>query len=343
MKKLFYLVVAVVVIAGIGRLALEAPQVQDGVLSRFAGLMMSQSGAPEPDSLQVYVCGSSSPLPGGGRAQACIAILTPQHFYIVDSGAGSTRNLTAARLPMQRLQGLFITHFHSDHIAEIPEVNLNSWVAGRPVPLDVYGPKGVRKVVSGLNDTYELDREYRVEHHGEELLAPELGELNAEAIKPGTVLEDGDMVIRAYVADHSPIEPAVGYRFDYRGRSVIVSGDSLVTDQTREISAGADLLLHDALSIPIISTLSNAAAEAGRDRQAKILSDVIDYHASVSSLAELATSTDIDMVALYHLVPVPQNIVMELIYKRELPDNVVITDDGMWFELPVESDEIVIR
>ena len=297
----------------------------------------------EEDSLKIFVCGSSSPMAAPGRAQACIAILTPEHFYLVDSGAGSTGNLMASRLPMNRLQGVFVTHYHSDHIAEIPEVNLNSWVQGRSTPLIVYGPKGIRKVVSGLNKAYELDNAYRVAHHGADLLSPELGVLTAATISEGVVLEDGALTVTAYTADHAPINPAVGYRFDYRGRSVVVSGDSNVTDHTAKISTGVDLLLHDALSEPIIRTLSESAEQAGLARNAQILRDVIDYHAWTSALIDLGSRVDIGMVAFYHLVPVPQNFIMELIFERNLPDNFIVTTDRMWFELPVDKPDIIVR
>ncbi len=131
--------------------------------------MMSGAGIEDGDALRVFVCGSSSPLPAQGRAQACIAVLSPEHFFVIDSGAGSTLNIMTARLPTQRLDGVLLTHFHSDHIAELYELNLNSWVQGREHPLAVYGPEGVKQVVEGVNQTYELDVSYRVAHHGSDL------------------------------------------------------------------------------------------------------------------------------------------------------------------------------
>ncbi len=342
MKKfLFYLVLVLLTLGAAVRLSIEFAPAQNMMLQQFtrAVMLRAATGLPEPDSLRVFVCGSASPLGNTGRAQACIAVLTPQHFYIVDSGAGSTANVTSMGLPLQRLRGVFVTHFHSDHIAELYEVNLASWVQGRPEPLRVYAPKGVGKLVDALNEVYEMDREYRITHHGEALLAPELGMLIGEAIEPGVVLQDGDLTVTAYTAAHSPAKPAVGYRFDYRGRSVVISGDSNVTGSTRLISAGADLLLHDALAEPVVKLAADAATAAGLSRQAKIMNDVLDYHASTDSIIELADDTDIGMVAFYHLVPAPQNIIVEKVFERNLPDNFVVTKDGDWFELPISSDE----
>lgn len=230
-----------------------------------------------------------------------------------------------------------LTHFHSDHIAEIYEVNLNSWVQGRPEPLMIYGPQGVDEVVDGINTSYRQDQIYRTEHHGDALLPPTRGVIEHQVIRAGEVLADGHLTITAYVAEHPPIHLAVGFRFDYRGRSVVISGDSNVTAETAKISNGADLLLHDALSVPVVSTLSKAASEAGLSRVSKIMSDVLDYHASTDSLIELVA--DVDMVAFYPLVPSPLNFVIKDIFERDLPDHYLLVEDGMWFELPLEGDE----
>jgi len=272
MKKTLILFLGLLVIVGIGRGLLKLPAVQDAVLERGIMLIAERGAVPlsESESLRVYVCGSASPL-GMGQAQACIAVITPEHFYLIDSGAGSTDNINRLGLPMGRLQGLLLTHFHSDHIAEIYEVNLGSWIQARPQPLTIFGPQGVDEVTNGVNTSYRQDRMYRTGHHGADLLPPALGVLQHETIAPGVILEDGDLKITAYVAEHPPIHPAVGYRFDYRGRSVVISGDSNVNGETLKIVEGADLLLHDALSLPMVTALSEALGTVGQDRQSKIV------------------------------------------------------------------------
>ena len=344
MKKMLIVVLGLVIIVGFGRALLTLPAVQDMVLENGIAIIAKRGADPLPDSesLRVYVCGSASPL-GMGQAQACIAVVTPEHFFLIDSGAGSTDNISRLGLPTSELDGLLLTHFHSDHIAEIYEVNLNSWVQGRPQPLTIYGPQGVAEVTNGVNATYRQDRIYRTGHHGEDLLPPALGVLAHKTIVPGIILDDGDLKITAYIASHPPIHPAVGYRFDYRGRSVVISGDSNVTGETLKIVDGADLLLHDALSLPTVTALSEALGAVGQSRQSKIVSDVMDYHASTDSLIVLAEQSNVDMVAFYHLVPVPPNSVVEDIFIRGAPDNFLLTEDLMWFDLPIDSDDIIVH
>ncbi len=322
--------------------AVHTVQGQDALLKRAAG-NIARPTDPELSGLRVHVCGSAAPLPAPGRANACIAVLTPEHFFIVDAGSGSANNLGVAQLPLQRLNAVLLTHFHSDHITDLPNININAWATGHQGPLQVYGPEGVSAVVDGFNAALAWDRSYRSAHHGEQLLPPAWGIM--EAVEQGTeaVMTFGDLTITVFPAAHEPVAPAVSYRFDYRGRSVVITGDTLVTERLRTMVDDADLLLTDALSLPIIKAMHNGAAAGGQDRIARILADIQDYHASTADVAELTRSTGVGMTALYHLVPGPRNAVMENIFKREFSDNMVLTHDGMEFELLPDSDTITVR
>jgi ribonuclease Z len=337
MKRLLVLVATVLVVLGLW--AWNSRIGQDWLLEKAVTASVNRTGAmTRYDGLKVFLCGTSSPLPVPGRAQACVAVLAGDSLYIVDVGAGSNLVASVGRLPMERLEGMFLTHFHSDHIAELYEFNLSSWVAGRPEPMTVYGPEGVAEIVDGLNRTYRQDRSYRVEHHGSELLPPELGVMRSQLMKPGTTISRGDLEVTSFEVNHDPVRPAVGYRFDYRGRSVVISGDAVVTPGLIEASRGADLLLHDALSEPIIGALERAVAGT---RNGKILRDIQDYHAHTSDLAELAEESGVRQLALYHLVPAPQNALLEKIFLRDTPEGTVLTEDGMMFELPADRTQVI--
>jgi ribonuclease Z len=291
------------------------------------------------DGLKVFLCGTSSPLPALDRAQACVAVLAGESLYLVDAGAGSAQVAAIGRLPMERLDAVFLTHFHSDHIAALPEFNLNSWVAGRPRALAVFGPAGVSEVVDGLNDAYRLDLKYRVAHHGEELLAPDLGVMEAKLMEAGTVVDFGDLSITSFQVNHDPVRPAVGYRFDYRGRSVVISGDATVTPGLIDAATDADLLLQDSLSLPIIKSLEKAASGS---RMEKIFFDIQDYHAHTSDLSALVEQSGVRQIALYHLVPPPQNALFEKIFSRDLPEGTIVSEDGMIFALPAGSEDVSV-
>jgi ribonuclease Z len=203
--------------------------------------------------------------------------------------------------------------------------------------LTVFGPTGVSKVVDGFNDAYRLDLTYRVAHHGEDLLPPDLGVMEPRLMEAGTVLSFGDLSITSFQVNHDPVRPAVGYRFDYRGRSVVVSGDATVTPGLVDAATRADLLLQDSLSLPIVKILEKAAAGS---RMQKILFDIQDYHAHTSDLSALVEQGGVRQLALYHLVPPPQNALFEKIFSRNLPKGTIVSEDGMIFELPFGSEEV---
>lgn len=341
-RMLIAVIGAVAVVGGLGYfIVMHTAAGQDLLLSRAVS-MQAGGGEPPPDGLRVLVCGSAAPLPTQGREQGCLAVLTPDHYFIVDAGPGSANTIGLAGLPGERLNGVLLTHYHSDHIAAVPTINLTSWVAGRQGPLEVYGPPGVERIVNGFNEAYALDRQYRTAHHGEDFMPTEYGMLEAVEQPAESVRQLGELTITSFAVDHSPIDPAVGYRFDYKGRSVVITGDTIVTDRLREVVDGVDLLFSDALSLPIVQTLQEAAAARGQQRMAKVLFDIQDYHASVADVAELTRTSGVGMTALYHMVPGPRNALMENIFEREIEDNMLLTRDGMWFTLPVGSDEILV-
>ena len=316
-------------------------------LLAFAIPTQAQLGPPpsqlfEPNALRVFVCGSASPLGNvPDRAQTCLAVIAGERMFLVDVGAGAARNIGRARLPMQNLEGVIITHYHSDHIADLPGVNLNSWVAGRSEPLEVLGPEGIEQVVAGFNQAYALDRSYRTAHHGEELLPAAVGPMSARTIDIGTIYDQDGLTITAFEVDHPPIEPAFGYRFDYLGRSVVISGDSNATESLAKAAKGVDLLFHDAMLLPMLKQLETMLAS--NERMQKIVKDVQDYHAPTTDVVELATAAEVRQVAFYHLVPAPANAMILNQFTAGLGDDVVVVADGMLFELPQGSEAIEHR
>jgi ribonuclease Z len=161
--------------------------------------------------------------------------------------------------------------------------------------------------------------------------------MQASLMEAGTSQEFGDLTVTSYEVNYDPIRPAVAYRFDYRGRSVVVSGDAILTQGLIDAATDTDLLLQDVLSLPIISTLEQASAGS---RMENVLHDIQDYHLHTDDLPELVEKSGVRKLALYHLVPPPSNALSAKIFSRDLPDGTVLTADGMMFELPAGSEEV---
>ena len=321
---------------------METETGQDFFLDRLLQTMTQGQSRFVVDGLEVHVCGVSSPLSMIPKAQSCIFVSAGDKSFVVDIGPGSPRMIRSLGLPLRNLEAVLLTHFHSDHIAGLGDLNFNSWLSGRKSSLTVIGAKGVDQVVDGFNQAYSLDSSYRTRHHGADVLPLEVSTMKSKTVEPGVVYEKGELVITAFRVDHSPIEPAVGYRFDYKGRSVAVSGDTVVTYEYQRAVENVDLLLSDALSTVLVTKMSAAMAANGNRRTSKIIADVLDYHASTTNLVKMAELANVKQLAFYHMVPMPANDLAERVFRRGVPDDVVLTDDGTRFELPAGSEEIII-
>ncbi len=303
-------------------------------------------------NLHVVLCGTGSPLADARRAGPCTAVLAGGHFVLVDAGPGSQRQVGLLHLPRARLEALLLTHFHSDHIGELGESVLQSWVAGRTAALTVYGPPGVEQVVDGFRQAYALDMQYRIAHHGPDAMPPDAGRALARTVfLPGpddtaVVFEADGLRVTAFAVDHTPVHPAYGYRFDYRGRSVVVSGDTQKSPNLVRHAASADILLHEALANRLIDPVSRYAAAHGLARWAKLTADVGTYHTTPVQAAEEAKAAGVRMLVLTHIVPPLVNFVARRLFlggtAAAWDGKIVLGEDGMHFALAPDSTTITV-
>lgn len=288
------------------------------------------------DNLDIVFCGTASPMGGAGArgtAQSCVGVFIGDKFFLVDTGARSADKATELGFPMQRLDGVLLTHFHSDHIAALGEMHLASWVRGRPQKLAVYGGPGVSKVVDGFNMAYGQDYTYRTGHHGEDFVPSATAGLVSQTItEEGVFYEQDGVKITAVTVSHPPIEPAMAYRFDYKGRSVLISGDTVKDDNLIGAAQNVDVLIHEVLQPQLVETVVESLAENGQKKLSQIITDTLDYHTSPVEAAEAANEADAALLVFYHYAPVPQNAIMDRIYMRGIddirPEGVLAAQDG---------------
>jgi ribonuclease Z len=300
----------------------------------------------DPEIITVVTCGTASPIPPRSRAQSCTAVFVNGQFLLFDAGDGAVPSMENLNLPLPDLHAVFLTHYHSDHIADVGEAISRSWILGRRTSLPVYGGEAIERVVDGFNRIYALDYNYRTAHHGEALFPPETTGADTRLIlDPGpggsVVYEEDGVTVTAYRVDHSPVSPALGYRIDFAGRSVAISGDTIDTEGLRNMSEGADLLVSDVMNKSYVEEAECALRRLGEGSNAAILKDIRTYHINVEELAELAEDASVGTLVLTHQVPaLDDDTQIGLVFRQPISaiytGELVVAVDGTTIRLPVE-------
>ena len=350
MKRLFFLLLLLAVIVAIPaylkRDEIARRVMERGILSAMLANPLVELG----DGLHVTLCGAGGPLPDRKRSGPCVAVVTDRRIFIFDAGTGGVRTLGLLRYPLGSIEAVFLTHFHSDHLDGLGELATLRWVQGNHTsPLPVFGPPGIRDIVTGFNQVYAMDGVYRNLHHGDEV-APLSGHgMVAQPFAEPPVGEalrvydkDG-VVIDSFSVNHSPVKPAVGYRIRYRGRSVLISGDTSKSQTVENMAANVDLLVHEALSPELVTMINGAAVKTHNGTLERISRDILEYHASPLEAAEIARDAGVGHLLYYHVVPplpLPGLDVAWLDGVGVIFPKHTLGEDGTTISLPAGSREI---
>ncbi|MES1991469.1 MAG: MBL fold metallo-hydrolase [Pseudomonadota bacterium] len=368
---------AAIVVAGVVAYGVvwTMPSLQDRLMVRMIK-SRAPTGAVNPilkdGQMHIFFCGTGSPMPDPTRANACSAVVAGGHIVIIDTGPGSWAKFARSRLPASAIDTVLLTHLHSDHIGDLGEFAVQSWIAGRPKPLDVWGPSklpvsalapdstghyfgtsGTDDLVKGFAIAYDADAAYRIDHHGVDYLNPNnAGLVGHEIPTPKvdelvTVYEKDGLKISAFLVNHHPIEPAYGFRAEYKGRVVVFSGDTKKTESVERFSKGADVLVHEALNPHMLQLISKSLTEIGNQRLGKMSNDTINYHTSPVEAAEIANEDGVKLLVYSHIVPPLPTALSEHMFMRGVPQargkgDTKIAFDGMMLSLAEGSDEIEV-
>lgn len=305
-----------------------------------------------PDGLHVGLCGTGSPMSDVTRKGPCNFIIAGKSLFIVDMGAGAARNLGPMGVSAGATKAVFLTHYHSDHIDGLGDFLIQRWAnSGAAAPLPIYGPEGVKEVVGAFNAAMSFDKSYRIAEHGDAM--PESGfggearEFTTGESGAAIVWDRDGLKVTAFTVNHGKIHPAVGYRFDYKGRSVVVSGDTAASDNLVKNADDADILIHEALNEDMVDAMGSAFAKDGRTRLQKIFKEIKAIHTSPVAAAEIATRSKAKALVFSHIIPPVPSPMIEGYFtkgaKEKFSGKIVLGKDGMLFSLPADGSAMSVR
>lgn len=242
--------------------------------------------------IEVTLLGTGSPIPDPNRAGPATLVRAGGQVFLVDCGRGVLQRAAAVGVGAAGLSALLLTHLHSDHIAELGDVLITSWVtnfAPDPPPLQIIGPPGTAEVVEATLKAFGHDIGYRIAHHTD-LNAPPPIEVHEHT--DGLVWDRDGVTIRVAPTDHRPVAPTIGFRIEFDGASVVLAGDTVPCPTLDELASGADALVHTVIRKDILTQVPQQRVK-----------DVCDYHSSVQEAAATAARAGVDTLIMTHYVP----------------------------------------
>jgi ribonuclease BN (tRNA processing enzyme) len=246
------------------------------------------------NSVRVIMLGTGSPIPDPKAFGPATAIAVGSRIFLVDAGAGVTRQLAAAGFQrIKEVEATFLTHLHSDHTLGYPDLVLTTWIMGRRSPLVVYGPPGLKRMTASLLDAWRDDIDLRVtglEREKREWLAVDPREIDA-----GTIYDKDGVRVTAFRVRHAEWKNAFGFRFDAPGRSITISGDAAPSETLVAAARGTDVLIHEVY----IESRLKPENRPGGERWPEYMRAA---HTSNVELGRLASRIQPGLLVLHHVL-----------------------------------------
>ncbi len=217
------------------------------ILSALSAAFFSTSVVAQGD-FQVTLLGTGDPIPRVDRFGPATLVEVNNQKLLFDVGRGATQRLVQLNIPLRDVDGVFLTHFHSDHVNGLADLWMTGWIppwfGRRSEPFEVWGPVGTKAMLDHMEIAFSENTRVRIP---DELLPPEgIDTLAHEFDEDGVVFEKDGVVVTAFAVEHGElIKPSYGYRVDYDGRSVVISGDTTFDENLIAAAEGADLVIHE--------------------------------------------------------------------------------------------------
>lgn len=246
----------------------------------------------EGADITVTVLGSGTPVPSKTQFGPSILVDVADKKFVFDCGRGCSSRLGQIDpRSIKDVDALFVTHLHSDHVMGIADLWLNGWAQGRNIPLEVWGPTGTSDMMEGLRQAYAYDINVR---HSSGLPATQEGIASAfvDLDSDGVIYNRDGIKVTAFLVDHGKVNPAFGYRIDYKDRSIAISGDTSPTENLYIYGKDTDVFLHEVMSPALIEILQKDFA--------KFADKIVSHHTTAEQAADIFAKTKPRLAVYYH-------------------------------------------
>lgn len=274
--------------------------------------------------MQVTLLGTGCPQVDCDRYGPANLVRCRGRSFLVDCGSGVTQRLLAAGSNGAAIDGVFLTHLHSDHVVDLFQLVISSWHQARDRPQRVFGPKGTKRMVDAMLAMWKPEYEQRIAH--EKRPSTRALEIEVREFDEGALWDADGVTVSAVAVRHQPVKFAYGFLFQAEGRRLVFSGDTAYCPELIAAGKGTDVLVHECFI--------HGAMKPGPGRTPEGLAAVASYHTLSHEVGKVAAAMEARCLVLNHFVPVTFDRAALLAeVRRDYRGPIVIGEDLMSLDL----------
>lgn len=305
-----------------------------GGVAAVAGIPAAgaQTTAAKSRTRIVFLGTKGGPRIGLGRSNPANLIMVNDTPIVLDCGEGVSHQLVAAKVPLQSIKYILLSHLHSDHDLEYGNLAYNAWATGLKTPIHSFGPKGTEAMTKAYWEVNKFDIETRITDEGRPDLRKLLIAKDIDA--DGVVLKTDDVTITAFRTPHPPITDNFAYKFETKDGTIVFSSDTEYNPKLAEFAKGVDVLVHEALYVPGIEGIMKKVTNG-----ATLKKHLLAAHTTTEDIGRIAAIAKPKLLVLSHLVPGDNDLITDEQWlegvKKHYDGKAIVAKDLMELSLPV--------
>ena len=232
----------------------------------------------------------------GGSWPTSQALVINEKVYVIDAGLGVTRQFIEAGFNYEQLETIFITHHHSDHNLELGGLIYTSWVGSPAHKLNIFGPKGLKNLMTHFIESQSFDINIRIHDEG-------LQDIHRYFIcteyTQGVVFEDDNVRVEALRVQHPPVNECFALKFKTKTSTIVFGADTSYFPSLAVFAKDADILVHEAMHVGGAQII----CELLKDTKPKLWEHFQASHTPCEDVGRIASAANCKLLVVNHFVP----------------------------------------